>query len=101
MILAFLVVSVIYIYCIYHKCVHQLDDHWLVQTIATVTPIPTYVVLLVMPFDNHLAEAALKDHVVVAIAGLYGIIQTSKTIQRTARAARTAKSQDAAESSLI
>jgi hypothetical protein len=75
----------------------HLEEKWIIQTFAAAAPIPTYILLLVVPFDPDLAHSVLDDRVVVALAGLYGLVETLKDIRGTAAGARNrllADSQD-------
>jgi hypothetical protein len=46
---------------------------------------------MLAPFDPDLVKAMMEDQVVVAIAGLYGLVETLKDIRGTASDARRRK----------
>jgi len=77
-------VALVWLRCLHQKSLDQLDEKWIFQTVAAASPIPTYVLLLVIPFDPDLAKSVLDDRIVVALAGLYGLVETLKDIRTTA-----------------
>jgi hypothetical protein len=77
--------------CAYTGSTRHLGDKWIIPTVAAAAPIPTYLLLLVVPFDPDLAATVLDDRVVVALAGLYGLVETLNDIRRTAAHARERK----------
>jgi hypothetical protein len=86
---ALLALSFVYARCLWTKSVAQLDEKWIIATAAAAAPIPTYILLLVIPFDADLAKFVLEDRVVVALAGLYGLVETVKDIRSMAATANS------------
>lgn len=80
--------ALVYARCLYTGSTAHLGDKWIVPTIAAAAPIPTYFLLIVVPFDTDLAQCVLEDRVVVALAGVYGLVETLKDIRGTASRAR-------------
>ncbi|MGY2732817.1 hypothetical protein [Sphingomonas sp. UYP23] len=82
---------IIYARCLYTRSVGHLGEKWIFGTVAAAAPIPTYILLMVVPFDPDLAHSVLDDRVVVALAGLYGLVETLSDIRGTAAKARQTK----------
>jgi hypothetical protein len=89
--------AAIYGYCLCTGSTKHLDEKWIFQTATAAAPIPTYMLLLVVPFDPDLARTVLDDRVVVALGGLYGLVETLKDIRATAERARKSKNGQGAE----
>lgn len=68
-----------------------MAEGWLFRVAAAAAPIPTYILLMLVPFDPDLAQKVLDDRVVVALAGLYGLVETLKDIRGSASEARKRK----------
>ena len=88
---ALLFVMLVWIRCLATKSQQHLDERWIIATAAAAAPIPTYALLLVVPFDPDLARSVLDDRVVVALAGLYGLVETLKDIRQIAANAHKRK----------
>ena len=88
-VMAFLVI--VWGRCIWTGSTSHLDEKWIFQTATAAAPIPTYILLMVIPFDPDLAHSVLDDRIVVAIAGLYGLVETLKDIRSTAAKAHRLK----------
>ena len=71
-----------------------MSEGWVFQVAAAAAPIPTYFLLMVIPFDPDLAQKVLEDRVVVALAGLYGLIETLKAIRGSASDAHKRKNDN-------
>ena len=84
--------TLVYGRCTWTRATDHLSEKWIFQTVAAAAPIPTYLMLLVVPFDPDLAASVLDDRVVVAFAGLYGLVETLKDIRDTAADAHKRKS---------
>jgi hypothetical protein len=85
--------AVVFGYCLCTGSTKHLGEKWIFQTAAAAAPIPTYILLMVVPFDPDLARTVLDDRVVVALAGLYGLVETLKDIKTTAGSARRGKAK--------
>lgn len=83
--------AVVFGFCLWTGSAKHLGEKWIFQTAAAAAPIPTYILLMIVPFDPDLARTVLDDRVVVALAGLYGLVETLKDIKATAGAARRAR----------
>lgn len=81
----------IYLRCLITGSRRHLGEKWLFQTAAAAAPIPTYFLLLVVPFDPDLAHSVLDDRIVVALAGLLGLVEALKEVRNTAGRARRRK----------
>ncbi len=90
----------VYLTCLISGSARYLEDKWVIQTAAAAAPIPTYLLMLVVPFDPDLANTVLDDRIVVALAALYGVVETLKDIKEIAaraqgrRAARSRQNSD-------
>jgi hypothetical protein len=84
-------IAAIWIRCWYTKSCAELPNGWLVRTAASAAPIPVYCLLLVAPFDSDLVRALMEEQVVLAIAGMYGLVETLKDIRGTAADAHIKK----------
>jgi hypothetical protein len=69
----------------------HLAEKWIISTAAAAAPIPTYALLILVPLDPDLAQHVLEDRVVVALAGLYGLVETLKDIRSIAASAHLAR----------
>lgn len=88
--------SLFFLTLVYGRClctgsVQHLSEKWIFQTVAAAAPIPTYFLLLIVPFDTDLAHNVLEDRVVVALAGIYGLVETLKDIRNLAATAKKSK----------
>lgn len=80
-----LAILVVYVRCHLENNGRHLENGWLVRTAAAASPIPIYCMMLVAPLDPDMIQAMMEDQVVVAIAGLYGLVETIKDIRYTGR----------------
>lgn len=81
-----------YLFCALRGCAEHLPSGWLVRTAGFAAPIPIYVILLLVPVDSDLVQVLREDQIVVAIAGLYGLVETIKDIRASsAEAAKNSK----------
>jgi uncharacterized membrane protein len=85
--------AVVYGRCQFTRSTSHLTNGWLVRTAAGAAPIPIYCLLILAPFDHDLVTAMMEDQVVVAIAGLYGLVETLKDLRQTAGDARKRKNE--------
>lgn len=90
---AALALVAVYGYCLCTSSTKNLDEKWIFQTATAAAPIPTYILLLIVPFDTDLARTVLDDRVVVALAGLYGLVEALKDIRATAERPRARQEQ--------
>jgi hypothetical protein len=78
----------VYGYCRFARCHKHLPVNWMVTTAALAAPIPTWVLLILMPLDTDLSRTVTNDPVVVALAGLYGLSAAIRDGRDMAMAAR-------------
>jgi hypothetical protein len=81
---ALLSISAVYARCLWTGSTKQLPMKWVFRTAAEAAPIPTYVLLMLIPADPDLAACVLEDRVIVALAGLYGLVEALKSVRQTA-----------------
>lgn len=81
-------ISLVYFRCRIANSHHRLPNGWLVRTAAQAAPLPVYGLLLLAPIDTDLIQALMQDRIVVALAGLYGIVETVKDLRHIARNTR-------------
>ena len=81
-------IAVVYLRCRLENNGRGLSRGWLVRTAAGASPIPIYCLMLIAPLDPDIIPAMMEDQVVVAIAGLYGLVETLKDIRYTGRTKR-------------
>jgi hypothetical protein len=77
-------VSMVYLRCLWTKSTEQLEPSWLVRVAAWAAPIPVYAALIALPFDPDLTKVLIADQFIVALAGLYGIVESTKDVRRVA-----------------
>lgn len=80
---AVVAIAVVYMRCKMRDNGRHLDNGWLVRTAAAASPIPIYILMIIAPLDADIIKAMMEDQVVVAIAGLYGLVETLKDIRFT------------------
>jgi len=78
-------IIVVYFRCHLENNGKGLTSGWLVRTAAGASPIPIYCMMIIAPLDPDMIKAMMEDQVVVAIAGLYGLVETLKDIRYTGR----------------
>jgi hypothetical protein len=88
---AALAVLVVFLLCLVSGSTSQLGDKWVFRIAAGAAPIPTYILLILLPLDPDVGAAVLDDRVVVALAGLYGLSEAIKDIRDMAANAKKAK----------
>jgi len=81
-------ISYVFLRCRLTGTYHKLPNGWLVRTAAQAAPLPIFALLLLAPLDSDLIEVLLKDRIVVALAGLYGVVETLKDIRHIGRNSR-------------
>lgn len=81
-------IFLVYARCRFSNTHKRLTNGWLVRTAAQAAPLPVYALLLLAPLDPDLIEALMQDRIVVALAGLYGIVETVKDVRRIAKDTR-------------
>lgn len=90
---ALLALALVYGRCLWTGSRDYLDDKWIMATAAAAAPIPTYILLILVPYDPDLARCVLEDRVVVALAGLYGLVETVKDIREMAARAHRKRTE--------
>lgn len=88
---AVIAMLLVYGHCLWTGSTGYIAEGWLFRVAASAAPIPTYTLLLFVPFDPDLAQRVLDDRVVVALAGFYGLVETLKDIREAAADARRRK----------
>lgn len=88
---ALLALALVFGRCLVTGCVDHLNEKWIFQTATAAAPMPTYLLLILLPLDPDLSPNVLDDKVVVALAGLYGLVEAGKEIKRTASRAHAKK----------
>ena len=88
---ALLAVALVFGRCCWTGSTDQLDDKWIFRTAAGAAPIPTYLLLMILPIDADLGASVLEDRIVVALAGLYGLVEAVKDVRDMAAKARRSK----------
>lgn len=78
-------IILVYVRCRLENNGKGLASGWLVKTATAAAPIPIYGLMIVAPLDPDIFEAMMTDQLVVAIAGLYGLVETLKDIRYTGR----------------
>lgn len=81
-------ILVVYIRCHIENSRRGLTAGWLVRTASGASPIPIYCLMIIAPLDPDIIKAMMEDQVVVAIAGLYGLVETLKDIRFMGRTRR-------------
>ena len=76
---------IVYAKCWFGGSHRHLPLNWVISIVAIAAPIPTWCLLLVMPFDADLATTAFNDPIVVGLAGLYGIAAAFRDARRMGR----------------
>ncbi len=71
---ALLAVLTVYVLSRIDRSHKHLPVNWIVLTAAIAAPVPTWALLIVMPLDPDLGGTISADPVVVALAGLYGLV---------------------------
>lgn len=80
--------------CMWTGSTRHMAEGWLFRVAAAAAPVPTYILLMLIPFDPDLGQRVLDDRVVVALAGLYGLVETLKDIRGSASDAHKRKNAD-------
>lgn len=78
-------IIIVYFRCHLENNGRGLTSGWLVRTAASAAPLPIYVMIILAPLDADIIEAMMQEGLVVAIAGLYGLVETIKGIRYTGR----------------
>lgn len=85
---ATIAILVVFVRCHLENGRRGLTNGWLVRTASGAAPIPIYCLMILAPLDPDIIRAMMEDQVVVAIAGLYGLVETLKDIRFTGRIRR-------------
>jgi hypothetical protein len=84
-------IGIVWFRCLWTKSGEHLREQWILTTATVAAPIPTYLLLILMPLDHDLSQTILDDPIVVALAGLYGVVEAVKEVRRTASQAHKRK----------
>ena len=84
-------VAAVYLRCVYTQSTKFLTPGWIARTAGWAAPVPIYVILMLAPLDDDLFTVLKSDEVIVALAGLYGLIETLKDIREAAAKAHVDK----------
>jgi hypothetical protein len=66
----------------------SLKRRWPGSAAGYAAPIPIYLLLILAPLDDHLWELLKREAIIVALVGLYGILEATLDVRRVAGQAR-------------
>lgn len=81
-------VAIVYIRCWQTNSLKSLKRRWPGPTAGYAAPIPIYLLLILAPLDDHLWELLKREAIIVALVGLYGVIEATHDLRLVAGAAR-------------
>jgi hypothetical protein len=81
------------VFAVYGRCkwtnsAKKLEKGWVGRTATHAAPMPVFVLLLLSPLDGDLVKVMMKDFIIVALAGLYGLSETINDLRSVAGRAR-------------
>lgn len=89
---ALIALAWVYGSCWWHKSHRHLPTAWIISIVAGAAPVPTWLLMLLMPLDHDLGNTIGMDPIVVALASLYALHAAFRDIRRMTKSATNRKS---------